>query len=634
MKAKIIFLLTLFFLQKVFCRNIILSEKFANNVVCTNLNQKKLTDSWNYENTMELKAIMTLWQYTGKGQYFQFVQNVANNFLLDSGNTIKTYKADDFNLDNVLGGNVFLSLYQVTENRNYFNAVQCLYQQLKLQPRTSDGGFWHKARYPQQMWLDGMYMANPFYTRYALAFHQTENFNDIARQFLLITHKTRNKINGLLYHAWDADCKEQWSNPATGTSPNFWGRAMGWYGMALVDVLENFPTNNVYYDSLKVLLNDFVKAISAVQDVKTGTWWNILNYANQNGNYIKSSASCMFTYTIAKALRFKWIDEKYKTVINKAYEGIIHNFVIEKNDFIFLTNTVKVSGLGGNPYRDGSYKYYCSEPVVTNDSKGISAFILMDIEMALYKHSDKGKGITVVLDNYFNAEKKGDITGTLVPYHYKWNEMNNGGFSTLQFLFQKYGVTTTQLANMPSKNNLPLNSIYLIVDADDSSDNPNPNFMNVSTANFLKNWVYKGGVLCVLHNDKGNAEFKHMNLLLSQFGIRVNEDSYQHFSANQFMEGVINVPKNNEVLPNTQLIYQKGICSISTKNPAKAILKKNGVVVMALTKYGKGTVFVTGDPWLYNEFIDGRKLPEQFNNYVAAEDWIQWLIQQVKNGKS
>jgi unsaturated rhamnogalacturonyl hydrolase len=482
------------------------------------------------------------------------VQNVANNYLLDSGHTIKTYKVNDFNLDNILGGNMFLSLYQlqVTDNRNYFNAVQVLYQQLMQQPRIYDCGFWHKARCPQQMWLDGMYMAQPFYTRYGLAFHQPENFNDIAMQFLLITHKTRNKENGLLYHAWDADYKQKWSNPATGTSSNFWGRAMGWYGKALVDVLENFPVNNVYYDSLKGLLSDYVKAVAAVQDVKTGIWWNVLNYANKDGNDVESSASCMFTYTIAKALRFKWIDEKYKTVINTAYEGIVNNFIIEKNDSVFLTNTVKVSGVGGNPYRDGSYQYYCSEPVVTNDSKGISAFILMDIEMALYKHSYKGKGITVVLDAYFNAEKKVDIPGSLVPYHYKWNEMNNGGFSTLQFLFQKYGITTKHLAEMPSKNNLPLNSIYLIVDADDSGDNPNPNFMNVPAANFLRNWVNKGGVLCVLHNDKGNAEFKHMNLLLSLVGIEVNTDSYQHFSANQLMKGVINVHQNNEELPNAQ----------------------------------------------------------------------------------
>lgn len=311
-----------------------------------------------------------------------------DKFVQPNG-VIRTYNYNDFTLDNILCGRNLLTLYKVTREPKYLKAVQLLRGQLHHQPRTPEGGFWHKKSYPNQMWLDGLYMAEPFYAEFAKMFHEDTAFNDIARQFELINEHARDPKTGLVYHGWDASRKQKWANPQTGDSPNFWGRAMGWYGMALVDMLEQFPTNRPEYKALLAILKDYCAAIAKYQDKSTGLWYEVVDKAQEKGNYPEASASCMFVYTIAKAVREHYINKSNLVVAQKGYNGIVRHFIrTDANGLLTLDGTVQVGGLGGKPYRDGSYAYYISERVITNDAKGVGAFILASVEMERLKHRD------------------------------------------------------------------------------------------------------------------------------------------------------------------------------------------------------------------------------------------------------
>lgn len=584
---------------------------------------------WTYDQGVVLKGIEGLWYQTGDARYFTYMQQSMDFFVNEKGE-IRTYKQEDYNLDNVLCGRILLTLYNVTGKEKYYKAAHTLREQLQTQPRTKEGGFWHKKIYPYQMWLDGLYMAEPFYAEFAATYNEAGAFDDIANQFTWMEQHARDTKTGLLYHGWDESREQKWADPKTGTSPHFWARAMAWYGMALVDVLENFPSTHPRQPEVKAILKRFADAVQKVQDTKTGLWYDIINLPQEKGNYPEASASAMFVCAIAKAVRLGFLPASYLSVAKKGWMGILKEFVeTDANGQTNLKGTVSVSGLGGKPYRDGSYAYYMSEKVVVNDPKGVGAFLQAANEMERLNIAQTGKGKKILLDDYFNAEKKKDITGTLKPYHYKWYEKYNNGFSLLGDIFNRRGVTTNTLSEAPTNANLKDAAIYLIVDPDNLADNPAPAYMQPKEAEAIYNWVKAGGVLVLLHNDKGNAEFEHMNLLANKFGIQFNEESHNKVIGNEYDGGKIDIPAGNAILPGVKKIYQKEVCSITLKAPAKAMLKKEDLVVFAVAKLGKGTVFATGDPWLYNEYTDGRKLPAEYENFKAANEWVSWLIKQI-----
>jgi len=339
---------------------------------------------WTYDMGVVLKGIEGLWTKTGDPKYLHYIQDQLNYFVGNDG-SINGYRSDEFKLDDINNGKLLLFLYTVTGNVKYWKAASLLREQLRQQPRTSEGGFFHKKIYPHQMWLDGLYMAEPFYAAYARIAEDSAAYADIANQFILIAAHTRDSVTGLLYHAWDESKQETWANTVTGCSPHIWARAMGWYADALVDVLDYFPENHPQQKSLIRILDTVIYAIAKVQDPKTGLWLDVLDVKEEPANYFEASASCQFVYAIAKAIRKGYIQDSSITIAQKGYAGILSNFIKEENGQTNLYGTVKVSGLGGNPYRDGSFKYYMSEPVIVNDAKGIGAFILASNEMELLK---------------------------------------------------------------------------------------------------------------------------------------------------------------------------------------------------------------------------------------------------------
>ncbi|MEO7769237.1 MAG: glycoside hydrolase family 88 protein [Ferruginibacter sp.] len=585
---------------------------------------------WSYDQGVILKGIEGIWKLYGDAKYFTYIQHSMDHYVQEDG-TVKDYKRDEFNIDHLNNGKVVMLLYNVTGKEKYKIAIDNMRSQLNDHPRTKEGSFWHKNIYPWQVWLDGLYMGQPFYAEYAKLSGDTAAFSDIEKQFIYVERHTRDRKTGLLYHGWDESHQQQWANKQTGTSPLFWARAMGWYGVALVDALDYLPANHPGRDSLIGILNRFIKAIASVQDTGSGLWYDILDLPNKPKNYKEASASCMFVYTIAKAVRNGYIPAAYFQNAKKGYAGIINEFIeVDAAGQTNLKGTVSVSGLGGKPYRDGSFEYYMSEPVVVNDPKGIGAFIMCSVEMEMAALPKPGRAKKVVLDNYFNDEWKKNGYGKNERWHYTWDEQGHGGFSFLGEAFKSYGATLSTLAKEPTPANLKGSNVYIIVDPDGLKDNSHPNYVNAADVKNISKWVKAGGVLLLMANDSANCDIEHFNKLANIFGIRFLDKSINMVKGDEFETGAVINNSLNPVFKQTKKMYLKEISALQVKSPAKALLQKDGNIIFAITKYGKGSVFAVGDPWLYNEYTDGRKIPGEFENFSAANELAKWLLVQAK----
>jgi unsaturated rhamnogalacturonyl hydrolase len=605
-----------------------LADTAMNRIWTEDGNPAGIPRKWTYDQGVILKGIEALWYQTGDPRYFNHIKT-GMDFWLEKDGTIKGYGVDEYNIDHITPGRAMLTLYRVTNDEKYLKAVNLLRSQLKTHPRTKEGGFWHKKIYPNQMWLDGLYMGQPFYTEYSVVFGE-DNFNDIANQFVWMENHARDAKTGLLYHGWDESREQKWANKETGLSPHIWGRAMGWYAMALVDTLDSFPKNHPRRAEIVAILNREAAAIEKYQD-KDGLWWDIIDLPNRAKNYHESSAAAMFVYALAKGLRQGNLPEKYLKVAEKGWAGIKRKFIETLPDGnVDWTGTVSVSGLGGNPYRDGSYDYYMSEKVIVNDPKGLGAAIKAAVEMERLEKGRIGAGKTVLLDSYFNNEMKKDASGKEISWHYKWNEMNHPGFYAWGKQFEAFGANLDTLYGVPTAQNLKNADVYIIVDPDEPKENPNAKFISQTDAKNIADWVKSGGVLVLFGNDFGNAEFDNWNVLARQFGIEFNKDSKLRVQNNQYEQGRVVVPDGNPIFKTARDLYLKEISTLKLSGNAKPILESNGDVVMAVSKHGKGTVFALGDPWLYNEYVDGRKMNGQFQNMIAAQELSQWLLSQAK----
>ncbi|HVK97587.1 MAG TPA: DUF4350 domain-containing protein, partial [Flavisolibacter sp.] len=354
------------------------------------------------------------------------------------------------------------------------------------------------------------------------------------------------------------------------------------------------------------------------------------NKPNEPKNYFEASASSMLTYTLAKGVRKGYLPASFLKNAQRAYDGIVKQFIKVEGGQTNLHGTVAVSGLGGKPYRDGSFEYYMSEPVIVNDPKGMGAFIKAAVEIEMVPKQSIGKGKTVLLDNYFNNEWKKDATGKMVRWHYTWDDKSNGGFAMLGDIFEQHGAKTTSLTDAPTKEKLSGASVYIIVDPDTEKETEKPNYIQAAHVDAIADWVKSGGVLLLFANDAGNAELKNFNLLSSRFGIRFNEDNYNLVVNNQFEQGAVTVHPKHAIFTTAQKLFIKEVATIEVDKKTDCTLKKENKIIAAVAKHGRGMVFAIGDPWLYNEYIDGRKLPAAYQNYNAATDLVKWSLQQSK----
>ena len=337
--------------------------------------------NWDYVAGVVLLGIHRVGERTHDPRFARYVKSNIDRLVQPDG-TIKGYRMDDFNLDQVNEGKLLFPLYASTRDARYARAARTLREQLSKQPRTREGGFWHKKTYPNQMWLDGLYMAEPFYAQYASEFNDPGAFDDVAAQFLLMARHARDPRTGLLYHGWDESHTQPWADSLTGLSPSFWGRAMGWYAMALVDALDFIPASHKDRAELINVFRDVARAARDVQDPASGLWYDVLDQPNRAGNYHEASASSMFVYALAKGARKGYLPADYRASATRGFDGLVRELVsVDARGVASLNGIVSVSGLGGPTNRSGTYAYYMSEPVVSNDPKGVGAFILAAEEL-------------------------------------------------------------------------------------------------------------------------------------------------------------------------------------------------------------------------------------------------------------
>lgn len=335
---------------------------------------------WNYCHGLMLQAILQTWQKTGDQKYFDYAYSYAN-LMIDEDGQIKTYKPQEYNIDRVNTGKILFPIYKKTKQERFKKAMTLLRNQMKTHPRTADGSFWHKKIYPHQVWLDGLYMACPFLAEYGKVFNEPDLFNEVTLQILDAHKYLYDAKTGLYYHGWDESRQQKWANPETGLSPNFWSRSIGWYMMAIVDVLDYLPEDHPKRGEIIAILQDACAAVEKFRDPKTGMWYQVTDMGTREGNYIESSGSAMFIYTWIKGAQKGYLDKSYEKKGKKAYDQFVKRFVKKEPDgTISIIDGCSVAGLGGEKvYRDGSFEYYISEPIRDNDPKAVGPFIMMSL---------------------------------------------------------------------------------------------------------------------------------------------------------------------------------------------------------------------------------------------------------------
>jgi unsaturated rhamnogalacturonyl hydrolase len=390
--------------------------------------------------------------------------------------------------------------------------------------------------------------------------------------------------------------------------------------MALIDVLDYFPQNHPQRNELIRIFRALSSSLINYRDPKLNLWYQVVDKGSVEGNYIETSGSLMFIYAFAKGSNNGYLTGDYYKIAEESFQSIQNNFITNKNGLLNLINVCAGAGLGGSPYRDGSYNYYIHELKRINDFKGYGPLLLASVELENGNIANF-KNRRVGLDYFYNNEYKNNKR-----YHYIWEDHDNSGFSELGKIIKRYGTDIDSIPTAPSLNILNRYNIYIIVDPDTPGETAKPNYIETAAIKDITAWVKKGGILVLLANDSANCEFTHLNKLAEQFGIHFNEDSENRVSGKKYDMGKFDGLPNHPIFKDVKKIYLKEISTIKLSKNALPVLKQRGKVFMAASQYGKGFVFAVGDPWLYNEYIDNRKLPEDFDNFKAAENLFGWLL--------
>lgn len=336
---------------------------------------------WNYVDGCMIKAVLDLYAITEDKRYADFADAFIDYFVLEDG-TIRDYDVEEFNLDSINAGKTLFELYDLTGKEKYRKAIDLIYTQVLTQPRNIEGSFWHKLIYPTQIWLDGLYMCQPFYVEYETRFNNCKNYPDIFHQFANCAKYLRDEKTGLYYHAYDSSRVMYWCDKETGLSRHFWIRALGWYTMALLDTMEKMDREN-YPEEYQMMLKLFVDLIDSMLNFQdeSGMWYQVVDQGGRERNYLETSGSSIMAYAIFKGIRLGFLPESYYAAGEKAFNGICERYLSEVDGELNLGGICLVAGLGGKDRRDGSYDYYMSEPVVENDAKGVAPFLLAYTEL-------------------------------------------------------------------------------------------------------------------------------------------------------------------------------------------------------------------------------------------------------------
>lgn len=339
---------------------------------------------WNYVDGCMILAMLEIYQVTGEKEYYDFADAFIDYRVAEDG-TIAGYHVEEYNIDSVNAGKTLFALYALNGKEKYRKAIDLIYSQIQTQPRTEEGNFWHKKIYPNQVWLDGLYMGQPFYMEYETKFNGKKNYQDIFDQFSNVVKHMRDEKTGLYYHAYDASKKAFWCDKQTGLSRNSWLRAIGWYSMALLDTLNKCEPGEEYqeeYDNLKKVFVQLMQDMLKFQ-AENGMWYQLPALGGKEPNYLETSGSAIMAYSLLKGVRLGFLPEEYREYGIRAFQGICDKYLKETDGNLNLGGICLVAGLGpeDNMRRDGTFEYYMSEPIVENDAKGVGPLLLAYTEL-------------------------------------------------------------------------------------------------------------------------------------------------------------------------------------------------------------------------------------------------------------
>jgi unsaturated rhamnogalacturonyl hydrolase len=628
--------------------------------------------AWTPGEALLLNGIAAEWQATANGD-LAYLKSAADKYVAADG----TFTADQpRTLDDIELGRAVLFVYRATQEKKYALAAQSLHQQLAAWPHAADGLYAHSQSEPHQVWLGDAYAVEPFRAAYAATFQQPQDFDDIAKQILLIDVQLRDPRSGLLNDSWDESRSAPGYDKTTGLSHQTFSLAAGQYAMALVDVLDWFPKSHPQRPALIAALNRTMTAVLKVQD-STGLWRQFMDRApshkpelhrqpngsirltishDNDSNFLQASASCTFAYVLAKGTRLGYLPQSDEAAALRAWKSI-HKFVITNPDGTLTLRdalpSASTGGLDDNLLR----------PMIDQAPTGVGAFLLAGSEMdqtamgpstspaqsptpartgLLPSSKDfhapaaapqtSTRRVTAMVDAWFNSQTRKNALGQTELFHYKWDDDSINGYSLFGRAFQRHDADLATLTVAPTRANLGQAQIYIIASPDIPSKNPNPHYMDQASGDAIEAWIRSGGVLILFSNDRDNTEFTHFNTLSDRFGIHFNPVLSHHVIEPDHSGGEVVIPPGTGIFGTGFTAYMKDTSTITPTGPAKALVTDRGDVMIAISHVGKGVVLAVVDPWFYNEYADGRKM-RQYDGFEAANDIAAWAVQQAKSVK-
>jgi unsaturated rhamnogalacturonyl hydrolase len=579
------------------------SVRIANTIISRHPADKTgapSADAWDEETGRQLQGLAALWYDTAKGDYFRYGKSIVDLYI-DSANRT-TQVSDSASL-----GRQLLLMYRVTLAAKYYKAAAEIRQQIAADCDASSA----RPREPQSR---GLCTAQPFLAEYASVFQEPQDFAGITRGF----------------ERWNASAHSLHKGAGPGaTSAD--SSSLASLSAALVDSLPYYPKQDPGRPELISMLKNIAAAVEQHQDRDTGLFDEATVSTGSTHRPVSPPAACLLVYALAKGARLGYLPEHTTADAEHAWQGILRYAAKTDADRLISLRPDLLPGRTSAKTFNEQRSSQAGDGPDANVSAGLGSFLLASTEVDHAPTAGLARGQTVMVDAWYNSQQRKNAAGQMESFHYKWSDLSDSGYSLLGHIFQNYGAATETLDSAPTQSHLAQANFYIIASPDIPIKNPNPNYMSDHDAGEVAAWVKKGGVLVLMENDPPNADVSHLNLLADHFGIHFDDVLHHHIIGEQVEDGRIPVAAEGPLFHHPHTLYMKDTCAISLSGTAVALLRDRGDVVMAAAKYGRGTVFAAVDPWLYNEYTDGRKKPliyDQFDNFAGGQELVQWLLEQ------
>jgi unsaturated rhamnogalacturonyl hydrolase len=571
------------------------SERIANSLIQRPLNESssRASATWDVETASQLEGLEAEWYNTAKGDYYRRAKETVDAVFQAHGGPGFANQPTD--AAGQLGRQLLL-FYRVTLHESYYQAADQLRSQLSAS--CGIGASQARPSHAEDQLSKHICMAEPFLSEFASVFSKPQDFVAITKDFLFWDEHVQAELHG---HSAKSTADETASADAE-------------LAAALVDSLEYYPRNDRGRAQLVAILNRIASAAEKQFDSR-GT--------SSTHTTPSPFAARLYVYALLKGVRLGFLPARFTPVAESAWKAIV-------KDCIHVNASGAISlgpGSNDNPVHE------TLQQAATGSSQdaGTGALLLAATEIDLAPTATEARGQTVMVDSWYNSQQRKNAAGNMEYFHYKWSDISDSGYSLLGHMFQSHGASLETLISAPTRDKLGKTQVYIIVSPDIPIKNPNPKYMTEQDAAEIAAWVHDGGVLILMENDPPNADITHLNLLADRFGIQFDDVLRHHIIGEQVQDGRIPVAASGPVFREAHTFYMKDTCAISIRGSATALLRDRGDIVMASARYGRGTVFAAVDPWLYNEYTDGRKNPQiygQFDNFAGGKELVRWLLGQ------